>query len=363
MAADDWRVLAGRITGDGGIDIIETELPMTIGSIDRNLSAPTMMDGTITNRIKRLQVAGKPLLVPGQTVLIAEAAGLIRGMTLYRVPTYNGPSWSLDQVGLPGFAIGRPYEGEASFTGEDPLNIFRHIWDHIQTQPRSNLGITIDPLTSPVRVGTPLVEGDNNTGPRELNWWTTTDLGNEIDGYAKETPFDWLEKVYWDGDVPHCHLALGYPQLGGRKDHMRLVLGENLASQPEVTQLAPLTQVVVLGVGEGRDRIRGYAGVSDDTGLRHVKTVEDETCTTVERANAVARDTLNAGRGEFVFDRLEVYQHPNAPLEAIELGDELPLYAEMEHATVDQWVRIVGKSESPQLSDRVTLTVMRGVQA
>lgn len=360
MATGEWNFLAGRLVGDGSIDIIETELPINVGSINRNLSAPFTMDGTITNEVKRLKVGGRPIFQPWNTVIIAEASGLIRGMSIYRKPTFEGARWELDQIGLTGYALGMPYTEERSYTAADPLDIFRDVWDHLQGQPNGNLGITIDDLKSPVRVGTPTVEGDYDSGPRLLNWWQTLDLGKTIDDLSRETPFDWTERFSWQGDQPHCHVNLGYPTIGARKDHLRFVLGENLASEPSVSEADWVNQTYVLGSGEGRDRVRGYAGVADGR-LRRVRVVDDKGKANKDAATARAREELSALRGQFVVDQLDVFDHPNARLEAIELGDEIPLYADMDWAEVDQHVRVVGKAESPVKSDMVTLTVVRTV--
>jgi hypothetical protein len=363
VASGDWNFLAGRLDGDGFIEIIETELPINVTSISRTLSAPSGMDGTITNAVRRLKNNGRPVFEPWNTVLIAEAAGLIRGMSLYLKPSFNGPAWELDQIGLSGYPQGMPYDGEASFLATDPLDIFRHIWDHLQGWPAGNIGVTIDrSVHSPVRVGTPPQEGDNDSGPRKLNWWETTNLGGVIDDLAKETPFDWVERVYWDGDQPHCHIDLGYPIIGTRKDQYRLVLGENLATVPGVTEADYYNGVLAVGAGEGRDRVRGWAGVADGR-IRRVRSVDDKNLADAAQATARARAELNTTRGHVLVDTVTVFDHPNAPLEAIELGDELPLYAETDHIDVDAYVRVVGKDEAPQTSDQAVLTVVRQVQA
>lgn len=360
MAAGDWNYLAGRFNGDGLIEIIETELPLDVDSLDRSLSVPSGMDGSITNSTKRLKVNGRPIFEPWNTVIIAEASGIIRGMTIYRKPTFAGSKWTLDQIGLPGYAIGQPYTEERSYTDKDPLDIFREVWRHLQSQPNGNLGLTIDDLQSPVRVGTPTVEGDNTSGPRLLNPWDTKNLGATVDEYARETPFDWVEEFSWEGDQPHCHLRLGYPTLGTRKDKLRLALGENLATEPTISNADEVNQFFVLGAGEGRDRVRGYAGVSDGK-LRRATVVDDKSITSVPAANARARGGLAGARGAFVIDELDVYDHPNAPLAAIELGDELPCYAETDWALYDDYVRVIGKRESPTKNDVATLTVVRTV--
>lgn len=361
MAAGDWNFLAGRLQGDGSIEIIETELPLSVSSLDYNLSSPSAMDGTIENEVKRLKNHGRPVFEPWNTVIIAEASDTIRGMTIYQKPTFNGRSWTLDQIGFPGYALNMPYDGDKSFIDADPLDMFRHVWEHLQSFPQGNLGITVDDLKSPVRVGTPEVEGDSNSGPRRWSWWDMLNLGPEIDKLAKETPFDWIEDIYWLGDQPRCHIRLGYPTIGGRDDGLRFVLGENLATEPTITESDFANQVWVLGAGEGRDRIRGMTGTTDGR-LRRVRVRDDKSIPDQLRADMTARDELRLMRGELMVDTLEVYEHPNAPLRSIELGNEYPLYAETDHVTIDAYVRVVGKKESPQTSDQATLTVVRTVE-
>lgn len=358
MAADDWNVLAGRMTGDGSIEIIETELPIKLSGMTRSLSAPSRIDAAIENKVLRLQKAGRPILEPWNSVLIVEASGHIRSMTIYQKPTYNGKVWSLDQIGLGGYPIGMPYTGEAYFTQADPLDIYRHVWEHLQSQPGGDLGVTIDGTTSPVLVGTPQVEADSTSGPRSLTWWDTPDLGKVVDDYSRECPFDWRETFYWDGDNPRCHIQLGYPIIGGRKPRMRFVLGENMSTMPSVTEPDYINQAYVLGAGEGRERIRGYSGVNDGR-LRRVRVVDDKGITAPQQADQVARDELIAARGKYIVDEIEVFNHSDAPLEAIELGDEVALYAETPWAEVDEYVRVVGKTESPQENDRATLQIVR----
>lgn len=360
MPADEWNVLAGRLLGDGSVEILETELPVEIDSIDRNLSAPATMQASITNEVKRLKRAGRPIFEEWNTVLIAEAAGLIRGYTIYRRPTFNGNVWDLDQIGLGGYPKGMPYVDSKTFIQADPLDIFREVWSHLQSRPNGNLGVTVDELTCPVRVGMAGESsgvGSSASGPRRLAWWETTDLGNTIDEYATETPFDWREDNYWDGDQPHCHIKLGYPSIGGNKGYS-LVLDNNLISLPSITRGDFANETHVLGAGEGRTRIRGYAGISDGR-IRRVHVVDDKGSDSLAKANAKAKDILGRVRGDFIVDVVEVADSPTAPLAAIELGDTLELYAETPHVEIHQDVRVVGKSESPQKSDSAILTIVR----
>jgi hypothetical protein len=439
--SSDWNFLAGRLNGNGTVTITETELPITIQSIDSNLSAPSAMRGTISHETKRLKGNdGRPIFEPYNTVILAEASGILKGYGIYRVPSFNGSEWEIETIGLPGYALGMPYDGDVSFISEDPLNIFRHIWAHLQSFPMGNLGITVDSLRSPVRVGRSeaavQAEADQVTaaraifdrleagsavdstwgwtdapaevtkykatllnqykgegglvtnttaakawltkfiamhsgtstsgfddGPRRLNWWSTTDLGAEIDTLARSAPFDWVERVSWGAEEPLCHIELGHPTIGSIQLRNRFVLGENMITEPRVTGSDFLNGAIVLGNGEGRERVVGRSGVTDGR-IRRVRTVSDESLFSKTDANRRASDEIAASRGQLVVDQIEVVDHPNAPIASIELGNEYILFAEMDHATVEDFVRVVGKSESPDRGDSVTLTVVRsGVTA
>lgn len=441
--AGDWNYLAGRFTGDGGIEIVETELPINLQGVTTNLSAPASLSGEIPYEVTRLKAAGRPIFEAGNTVLLVEASGVLRAMALYESPRFNGARWNWEAAGPHSYLTGLPYDGEIEFYKQDPLNIYRHIWEHAQDRPYGNLGITVDPLTSLIRVGgtpptapaetigdaaqyildrynsgqpinadwswmgmptvvqryhlelyrwytrpwdanprnpadlpavkawlakyvadrkaepvaEPVIDRDEED-PWRLNWWSTPDLGAVVDSLAKETPFDWYEHVYWDGDVPRCHMRLGHPIIGERRESYRIVLGENLAIEPDVSQPTYLNEVHVLGNGEGRARVRGYAVVADGK-LRRARVIEDESITTKTGADARASLELAAARGKFKVDSLTIFDHPNLPLDAVELGMEVPLYAETDHVTVDDFVRVVGKSEAPETGDRATLTVVR----
>jgi hypothetical protein len=377
MATDDWNYLAARLLGDGQIEVVETDLDIDITSITSNLSAPPTMSGTVHNEIKRLKKNGRPIFEPWNTAILAEADGVLRAGGIYRKPTYNGSEWELDIIGFSGYPQGMMYDGAQYFVEVDPLDIFRHIWTHLQSQPGGNLGVTIDPLVSPVRVGKELENvqftaetspGNSElvsfeAGPKKLNWYDTTDLGKEIDDYAKSTPFDWREDISWAGDQIAINLALGYPTIGTRRaDLTGFVLGINLATEPSIAEADYVNQLHVLGAGEGRDAIRGYAGVADGR-LRRTKVVEDKTKKSKRAADALAAEVLAATRGQLTIDTLDVYDHPNAPLQGIQLGDEYPIYAETDWATVDGYVRVVGRSDVPGKSDMATFTVLRSAAA
>jgi hypothetical protein len=228
----------------------------------------------------------------------------------------------------------------------------------LQAIDGGNIGVTLDQTTStPIRVGTkePAEGSTEEGGPRVLSWWETTDMGAEADQLCSETPFDWIERWYWDSDnLPRTRIDFGYPEIGGRNRRHRMVLGENLATAPSIAASEYRTGVHVLGSGEGRDRVHGVAGGYNGR-VRRVVTIDDQGIRTKTAADRRAQRELAASQGQFLVEQVEVYDHPNLPLASIELGNEYHLYAETDWATVDQFVRVVAKSENPQEGDRATL--------
>lgn len=357
----DWNFQAGRLTGDGFIEITETELPINVNSVESVLSAPSRMSGTISPAVARLKTGGRAVFEPYNTVIVAEANNQPIGMGIYQPESsFDNGSWSISTLGLTSYAVGTPYVGEENLVGVDPLDIFRLFWTHIQSQAMSNLGITVDTTTSPVRVGKAASTTDDTSfedGPRKLNLWDTPDIGRAIDEYARSTPFDWMETLAWNGDYPQCHIKLGYPVIGGRYPKLRLVVGENIVTRPRVQQNGYVNQVHVLGAGEGRARVRGYAGISDGR-IRRVRTIEDPDVTTVADANRMASDELAVSRGEYFIDSVTVRDHPNAPLAELELGREVPIYAEGDQVDVDSWARVIGKTIQPGADGTAVLTLV-----
>lgn len=369
----DVNYLAAKLNGDGVIEVIESDLPLNVTSTDERLSAPPTISGSIEHEVARLKKNGRPIFEPNNTAILVEEDGVLRVGGIYRLPTYENAVWKLNVSGFTSYAQKMPYVDATYFVQADPLDIFRHIWAHIQSQPHGDLGITVDGLTSPVRVGTELenVQFTAETspgvselvsfeaGPRKLNWYQTFDLGKEIDDYAKSTPFDWAEQVSWDGDDVAVHIALGYPIIGSRREDVTgFVLGQNLETVPSVAVEDSVTEVHVIGAGEGREAIRGFAG-TNATGLRTPKVVEDKAQKSKASANSLAARVAAATQGQLIVDTIVVNDHPNAPLSAIELGSSYQLYAETPHALVDQYVRVVGRSRTPGKNDAATLTVVR----
>ena len=369
-----WRYLLGRLDMEGGEEIIEGEVPMDSPQLTRTLSGPHQIKGNIGTPVQRLlDASGRPLLQRWRSTMYAVdpynriwTGGFLRDYSI------DGPSLSPDVVGFTAYAQDFPYESSWYGVDVDPLDVVRHIWDHVQTRGESNLGLKLANTTSPIRIGTQLEDVNFVTaageevqfeaGPVKLNYWTTDSCGGKVDELAGDTPFDYLEEhdLRSDGTIAHS-LKLGYPSIGQRRDEVRLILGEQVGKMPSEDYDGDdsVTRVMVLGSGEGRDRVYAVAAASGQAQLRRTLTIDDKKIKTKTdaqaRANSELRRVLALRKGGKIAN-LVVRDDPDFPAD---VGDEVLYGGDHDWGAVEQWVKIVKMTRAPGTSDDLLLTVVR----
>lgn len=377
--AEGWRYLAYRLNGDGTESMVHPALPISGAQPVRVLSGHHQISGTLHASTQDLRTeTGRPIFERWRTAIYAEnPAGDLWVGGLLADFSIDGSQITLDVAGFTAYPADQPYDGEeVGYIQQDALWVFRFMWEWLQAQPGANLGLAIDDTLSGVLVGTPAEDVNFQTsagtqvsftaGPYMLNWWSTDDLGAKIDELAKQTPFDWIEEHSWSGvqESPVHFLRLGYPTLGNRKDDLRFVLGENVYKIPREDLLGDdvVTGVIVLGSGEGRDRVVGRAIRTPDSSLRRIKTIDDKTITSNTQADARALAELEAYRS--VMDNpnvteLVVVDHPNAPLGSYDVGDEIPYAGDHEWGSVDIWGKVTKIALNPDEGNTAVVSIIR----
>lgn len=371
-----WRYLA--FTAPGGV--FAGEIPLAGASLSRTLSGPFRLTGTIPVESPHLL----SILRPWATTIWAEQDGVIRGGGILMPMDSQGSVLSIDCVGLSGYAKNMPWVGpDFASTSIDPLEVVRMIWAHLQGEPDGGLGVAVDAATSTVRVGAAAyyttdegaeaspndalaADGSVKPGfrrveaePYRLNWWSTHDVGGEIDKLAELTPFDYLEHTEWASDTTLSHrLRLGVPSIGARRESLRFVIGENVAEIPALgaDDEDYASDVLALGAGEERRMLR-VALRQPGRGLRRVYTHVDKSATTDAALAASARSELGWRTGAGRMTSLAVFDHPHAPIGTFDVGDEVRVGGDAGWTDVDRWVRIVEMTIDPE-TDRVTLRVV-----
>lgn len=370
----EWRYHAFRLNGDGTETPVRWDLPLGEVKLTDALSGPGGLDAYIDPLHPAVvDEDGDPVFVPWQTAIYAEASGQIRGGGILEDLVETGPRLSLPCRGFTGYLDDMPYTSSYSKVQIDPLDVYRHMWGHVQGHKGGDLGITVDSTTSPVRIGEEErdvafeARGEQvefTAGPYTLQSWKTYDLGREADALVKETPFDYRMVHTWAGDTPKHHIELGYPKLGTRRKDLRFVLGENIIEQPQLDWdgAGYADQVIVLGAGDGRDRIQGRSDRVGDR-LRRPKVIEDKSITSKKRADALATDEAKAAVAVQDVRELVVKDSEHARIGSWQVGDDIPITTMGPWSgTVDMWVRVLSQEYSPA-EGRVTLQVVRAGKA
>ncbi|MFF2822610.1 hypothetical protein ACFVRV_06105 [Arthrobacter koreensis] len=366
-----WRYLAYKLNGDGTETLLSNDVPLQGAVLREDLSGPGGIDGSISPEVARFKTTGgDPVFLPWSTAIYAEKDGNLRAGAILADLLEDGPTLSLDTVGFSGYPKDQPYTGDKSWIQEDPLNIVRHIWSHLQGKKGGNLGLTVAGTTSSVRIGAKEEDVSFTTGngeevsfsagPYTLQWWKDHDLSKVLDDLALETPFDYLVDHDWNGDAIRHTLRLGYPEIGSRRHDLRFMLGENVFDELPIRYEgdAYASEVIALGAGEGRKMVRG--GDARVTGRLHRATVVvDKTLRNKKSADSVARLELAGRIGDEDLDTLIVREHPHAALGTFRPGDEI-LVQSPGGLTKDVylWVRILSVATEAE-KNQATLTVAR----
>jgi hypothetical protein len=365
-----WRYLAEQLTGDGTQgELFELDMPLMDVEITKALSAPDMITATVAPEFKRLKGPnGRPLVEDWSTAIYAEADGDIRGGAILQRPSSDGPRLALECAGWAGYAHGMPYTDSWFGVEIDPLDVHRHIWEHLQGKPGGNLGYEIDDTLTGLKIGVELeqVEFDTESGPVsfeagpvQLNWYTTDDLGQKIDSLSKETPYDYREHHFWDGDTIRHRQELGYPRLGRRLSDMRFVIGENVQIIPNVSVSDDYaSEVLGLGAGEGRTMLRSHV-TRPTNRLRRVAVVINKAARSQKSIDSVAKGELAWRHDALDVAEIVLMDHPNAPMGAVQPGDEIPLQGSTGWYDLDGWFRVQEVRIRPADANSVALTISR----
>lgn len=370
----DWRFILQGIDGSGTPGpILHPDVPLSGVSITESVNATNELTATLSPRDKLI----KPMLVNWGTLIWAEAAGKIRGGGILVHSSISGSAIQLECMGLHGYAHGMPYGpnrlDSISFVEADPLDIYRHIWTYLQGKPGGNVGLTVDPLKTGLKIGVELAQGEFDTvsgplsyesGPYQLNWYTTQDLGSNIDALASDTPFEYRESSAWNaaGDGVDTRIELAYPRFNRKVTEQRFVLGENVIVPPSETFSGDdyASELLLLGSGEGRTMIQGTASLPRGARLRRVSVEEDKSIKDPGVANTRASSLLKARIEMGDITSITVLDHQMAPLGSVRAGDEIYISLDYDWQEGEgYWVRIQKVTYSPDEGNNYVLDVVR----
>jgi len=152
---EGWHYFATNLDGNGGEQLIATDLPLAGVKITSTMSGPGGLTGTIPVEVGRLKGVDFSIFVPWQTAVYAELGGVIRGGGIVTGVDVDDATVAITCQGFTAFATGMPYAGEMNYVQADPFTIAREFWSDLQARSNCNLGLQVacSPSSTPVRLG------------------------------------------------------------------------------------------------------------------------------------------------------------------------------------------------------------------
>lgn len=371
--SSDWSYIALRLNGDGTQTFLDFDVPLSGVGITDVLSGPGGLTGTIDPEYARLKDnTGQPMFQEWSTAIFAQADDEIRGGGILTHSGFDGPKWELECTGLTGYAKDMPYVGPGQFwTYTDTLDIYRAIWAHIQSQPGSNIGLTFAPTLSGKLVGSSLTQEQYDpagggggleleTQAYKLRSQEHWNLEENLIGLATDTPFDYHETHYWEGEDIKHRVDFGVPTIGERREDLRFTFGENLMVIPGVERGGEdfFNEVHVQGAGEGQKMIIGKA-FGPRTRLRRVKVMSDPDLRITGAANRAAQKELAWRMNAQDFTEVQVVDSPHASIGSVNVGDEIRVNGETGWLEADDWFRVISRTINPDDANVMQLTIAR----
>ena len=329
---------------------LHRDLPLSDPEVTWGLGTASELNATVTPQVKTaIGDDGQPLLVPWRTeVIVVEGSNRLT----WRGPVVGGgatgPTLSVRCSGVAGYLGGLPYLGNYKRVGLDPADALRELWRHASSFPGGDYGLEVDDTATPERIGT-------DDEPYHLAWWDAPDMGQEADMLARETPFDVREEHTWGpGGQPASRLRIGYPRLGRHRADLRFAEGENIVEAVTVSRDGDeyATEVLWLGRGEGRAKVRGSAVSTDKDTMRRVAVVNDDTTASTRRADALAARAL--AHFSQLDDIAEITVAGQVPVQP---GDDILVQARSGWlGPVRRWCRVLAITRGLGANTRLTLS-------
>lgn len=402
-----WRYYAFRALSR---EWVHRELPLREVSIEHTLSGPGALTASIEPTYADLVGPdGKLVLREWDTVIVAEAAGQLRGGGILTSMEVVGDALSLDCIGFAGYpdmplTFSQRWGGSAAGVegnGVDPAEVIRALWGHIQERPDGDLGVELDVISTPYRVGEwhnarklP-TEDEPNPDPAEveeppipidrvwtrqdrkpaaatgktvfwqyrLEWWEDIEVAAKIDELCQQAAIDYREHWAWADSSRESvvlRLEMGHPRLGRRQSNLRFVEGENISELVTLQRGSDdyANIVAAYGAGEGSKQLRQTATQPSDGRLRRVAIVDAEDIDNEAALLEIARDYLARASQLTDITGFTVRDHPNAPLGSFAAGDDVLVETVLGWQPTRMWVRILSYSYSPD-GDTVDVTCAR----
>lgn len=194
----------------------------------------------------------------------------------------------------------------------------------------------------------------------ELSWFEAPYVGEEIDTLAKETGFEYRERVTWrDRGALTYQFHLDFADdMSRRRDDIAFVDGMNLAKalDPKNGAVNFANRVIGLGAGDGRDMVRAEVG-ADDGRLYQAEFVQYKSIANVQRLRSLAEVDLRSLSNQTPkIDSITVWDVAGfSPIRSLIVGDEVMVKSSHSSPPIEAWVKITKITRDPASNVAVLL--------
>jgi hypothetical protein len=316
-----WRYIVQRALSD---EFLHWDLPIDVSSLRWDLSGPGSLKGAISPDLGNLRdPEGRLILEPWGTYLFAEESGSIRWGGIVQRSAFSGASWAVEAAGFTSYPHGVPFLGKIKVRDADPADLYRLIWDEVQSYPEGDLGLKVAGTKTNSRIG-------SEEEPYRLDWTEAKDSGDELVALSEDGRFDYRETHAWgEGDEIRHNVEIGYPRLGRKRTDLAFVQGDNLLSVVEPEREEDFAnEVFGIGAGEGRKARRTRTPIRDGR-LRRPIVYTDKGERSEKRLERRSKAELARHRPRLGIEKITVRDHPNAQIGSWSVGDDVLVQADL----------------------------------
>ncbi len=232
----------------------------------------------------------------------------------------------------------------------DPFEVIHRIWNHVQSYPKGNLGVTVTPASS----NTLLLPGFYYDGSSfNLDFFAYfvraedyRDCLQEVQSLCRDVPIDFWEDSAWNPGRTAIskQIRLAYPRGGLIQNNLMFRERENVLSMSPAGELDMdyASDVIVRGWFPGKMYSSELAN-AEPTRFRKVIKEEDALLNSRERAAVWAKRKLARRQVPLHWANIAVDMwHPNAPFGSYDVGDDILITGEMVGVgRISEWHRIL----------------------
>lgn len=247
----------------------------------------------------------------------------------------------------------------------DPFQVIHRIWNHVQSYPNGNVGVTVTPASS----GTLLLPGFYYDGSEfVLDFFAYfvraedyRDCLEEVTSLCRDIPIDYFEQSTWNAGKTAItkNIQLAYPRGGVQQVNLSFRQGENVREMSPASEqdMDWVSDVIVRGWWPGKMHSSTLSN-ADPLRFRRVVKDEDVLINSRERSEVWVCRKLQRRQVPKFWAAITVDMYdPSAPWGSYDVGDDIYIEGMMPFTGyVEGWHRILTIQPNDQSGEVVITT-------